>query len=310
MRMRMMLLACGLAVGVIPVAGAEAVMEETIASDVLLSGEANERLEDIGRRAAEEGLVLQVNAPDIWESEIMTPVRRGAGDGGLEVKFVNSMRDTVLIRGVEEGEDEDPLETLKRITNNAKARSIEQDSNGGDTPEAETSSAPAGSSRSEKPSGSRPDIEQPSMDVPEVRVERPRAELPRSDVRESARQVNGARAEPRSTPEPRPQQAERPDAASRQSGDRASAPDAGTAGEAAEKERFEEVYNQGRAIRRSLGTDQLKKDDLIYSGEHHNVVVRRGISTSVFWLDGELPENRIEHQERNRYVVVESKEER
>lgn len=314
MRMRIMAVVCGLAVGAISVAGAEPAMEETIASDDLLSGEANERLESIGRRAAEQELILQVNAPDIWESEIMTPVRRGAGDGGLEVNFVNTMRDTVLIRGVHEMEEEDPLETLKRITNDAKARSIEETEDTGESAGAKTGSDAPGSPRSEKSSNSRPDIEEPAMEAPETRVERPRAELPRSDIGESTRRVNGEESEQskqRAAPRPAPEPSEKPDLAPPQPGEGASPATGGeAAGKTAEKERFEDLYNEGRAIRRSLTAEQLRKDDQIYSGNHHNVVVRRGISTSVFWLEGGLPDGRIEHQERNRYVVIESKQER
>lgn len=314
MRMRIMAVVCGLAVGAISVAGAEPAMEETIASDDLLSGEANERLESIGRRAAEQELILQVNAPDIWESEIMTPVRRGAGDGGLEVNFVNTMRDTVLIRGVHEMEEEDPLETLKRITNDAKARSIEEAGDTGESAGAKTGSAAPGAPRSEKSSNSRPDIEQPAMEAPETRVERPRAELPRSDIGESTRRVNGEESEQsgqRAAPRPAPEPSKKPDLAPPQPGDGPSSATGGdAAGKTAEKERFEDLYNEGRTIRRSLTAEQLRKDDRIYSGNHHNVVVRRGISTSVFWLEGELPDGRIEHQERNRYVVIESKQER
>lgn len=314
MRMRIMAVVCGLAVGAISVAGAEPAMEETIASDDLLSGEANERLESIGRRAAEQELILQVNAPDIWESEIMTPVRRGAGDGGLEVNFVNTMRDTVLIRGVHEMEEEEPLETLKRITNDAKARSIEETENTGESAGAKTGAAAPGSPSSEKSSNSRPDIEQPAMEAPETGVERPRAELPRSDIGESTRRVNGEeseQSEQRAAPRPAPESSEKPDLAPPQPGEGASPATGGdAAGKTAEKERFEDLYNEGRAIRRSLTAEQLRKDDRIYSGNHHNVVVRRGISTSVFWLEGGLPDGRIEHQERNRYVVIESKQER
>ncbi len=75
---------------------------------------------------------------------------------------------------------------------------------------------------------------------------------------------------------------------------------------AEERQRFERLYNDGRTIREELGQDELKKGDLIFSGTHHNVVVRRGISTTAYWLEGDLPEDRIEHQERNRYRVADA----
>lgn len=318
MRMRFIAVVCGLAVGMVPAASAEPVMEETIASDVLLSGEANEHLQDIGRRAAEQDLVLQVNAPDIWESEILTPVRQGAGDTRLEVKFVNTMRDTVTIRGVEASEAEDPLDTLKRITNDAKARSVteqmEQDDRAGQG--AERKAASSSASQSNKSSKSRPDIEKPDTNVPEVRVERPTPEMPQSDVRGSSRRLYENEA-PRQSAEPPEAEAE---AEAEMAEESAPAPDSDpgqdepgastqdTRAASKEKRRLEDLYNGGRAVRRSLAPNELEEDDLIYSGNHHNLVVRDGITTKTFWLEGDLPENRVEHQERNRYVVVERKE--
>lgn len=316
MRMRFIAVVCGLAVGMVPVASAEPVMEETIASDALLSGEANERLQDIGRRAAEQELVLQVNAPDIWESEILTPVRQGAGDTRLEVKFVNTMRDTVTIRGVEASEAEDPLETLKRITNNAKARSVteqmEQDDGAGQGAGREAASSSP--SQSNKSSKSRPDIERPDTNVPEVRVERPTPEMPQSDLKASSRRLYEDEAARQSAGPPEPEAAEDPEPASAPGGDPegdetdASIEDSRAASK--EKRRLEDLYNDGRAVRRSLAPDELQKDDLIYSGNHHNLVVRDGIATRTFWLEGDLPEDRVEHQEHNRYVVIESKDQR
>lgn len=316
MRMRSIAVVCGLAVGMVPVASAEPVMEETIASDALLSGEANERLQDIGRRAAEQELVLQVNAPDIWESEILTPVRQGAGDTRLEVKFVNTMRDTVTIRGVEASEAEDPLETLKRITNNAKARSVteqmEQDDGAGQGAGREAASSSP--SQSNKSSKSRPDIERPDTNVPEVRVERPTPEMPQSDLKASSRRLYEDEAARQSAGPPEPEAAEDPEPASAPGGDPerdetdASIEDSRAASK--EKRRLEDLYNDGRAVRRSLAPDELQKDDLIYSGNHHNLVVRDGIATRTFWLEGDLPEDRVEHQEHNRYVVIESKDQR
>lgn len=316
MRMRFIAVVCGLAVGMVQVAIAEPVMEETIASDALLSGEANERLQDIGRRAAEQELVLQVNAPDIWESEILTPVRQGAGDTRLEVKFVNTMRDTVTIRGVEASEAEDPLETLKRITNNAKARSVteqmEQDDGAGQGAGREAASSSP--SQSNKSSKSRPDIERPDTNVPEVRVERPTPEMPQSDLKASSRRLYEDEAARQSAGPPEPEAAEDPEPASAPGGDPerdetdASIEDSRAASK--EKRRLEDLYNDGRAVRRSLAPDELQKDDLIYSGNHHNLVVRDGIATRTFWLEGDLPEDRVEHQEHNRYVVIESKDQR
>lgn len=309
MRMRFMAMVCGLAVGVMSMAvGAQPALQESIPSDQLLSGEADEHLEEIGRRAAGMELVLQVNAPDIWESEILTPLRRGAGDTRIEVKFVNTLRDTVVIRGVEAGQDEDPLDTLKRITNNAKARSLMAD----DPQEQEAESRQPNSAQENGKSSLRPDIEGPDTDVPEMRVERPRAELPKSNARESSRRARADRAEKRPDPAPQPKSAEEPASSPPDAGpveEGVSPTPAEDAAAAEEKKRFEDMYNNGRAIRRSLAVDELRKDDLIFAGEHQNVVVRRGISTTAFWLDGAFPENRVEHQERNRYVVIERKEE-
>ncbi len=200
MRMKFMVVVCGLAVGMMSMASAEPALKETISSDDLLSGAANERLEEIGRRAADNELVLQVNAPDIWESEILTPVRRGAGDTRIEIKFVNALRDTVMIRGVGADEAEDPLETLKRITNNAKARSLLED----EPREQESEPAPRDSGASGERSPSRPDIERPDTEVPEMRVERPAAKLPRSNARESSRRAREDREVGRVASRPEP----------------------------------------------------------------------------------------------------------
>lgn len=304
MSIRFIAVVCGLALGMMSVAGAEPAMQEAIASDELLSGQADERLENIGRRAAEQDLVLQVNAPDIWESEILTPVRRGAGDTRLEVKFVNTLSDTVEIRGVKAGEAEDPLDTLKRITNNAKVRSLQEE----EPPEEEAGVASPGQPETGGPGGSsRPDIDRPATNVPEIRVERPKARLPQADARESSRRARLERGEERPAARPRPEPAETPessDKAMARAEKPAPAAETDDAGASDERRRFERLYNDGRTIRQTLSADELKKEDLIFAGTHHNVVVRRGISTSVFWLDGEPPEDRIEHQERNRYAVV------
>lgn len=320
MRMRFIGVVCGLAVGMVSVASGEPVMEETIASDVLLSGEANEHLQDIGRRAAEQDLVLQINAPDIWESEILTPVRQGAGDTRLEVKFVNTMRDKVIIRGVEASDAEDPLETLKRITNNAKARSVTEQMEQNDKAEqgAGREAASSNGSQSNKSPKSRPDIEKPDTNVPEVRVERPTPEMPQSDLSGSSRRLYEDEAARQSAGPPEAEVkaesegAEEPDPMSEPDGDPqrdepgASTEDARAASK--EKRRMEDLYNDGRAVRRSLAPNELQENDFIYSGNYHNLVVRDGITTKTFWLEGDLPESRVEHQERNRYVVVESNE--
>lgn len=304
MRMKFMVVVCGLAVGMVSMAVAEPALKETISSEDLLSGAANERLEGIGRRAAENELVLQVNAPDIWESEILTPVRRGAGDIRIEIKFVNALRDTVVIRGVGADEAEDPLETLKRITNNAKARSLLED----EPREKESESAPRDSAASSGQSPSRPDIERPDTEVPEMRVKRPAAKLPRSDAGESSRRAREDRDEGRLASRPRPEPSEQPDpvppAATPTPEEEQAPADESEAVE--ERRRFERLYNDGRTIREDLGADDLKKGDLIFSGAHYNVVVRQGISTKTYWLKGDLPEERIEHQERNRYLVADS----
>lgn len=312
MRMRFIAVVCGLAVGMVSVAVAEPVMDETIASDALLSGEANERLQDIGRRAAEQELVLQVNAPDIWESEILTPVRQGAGDTRLEVKFVNTMRDTVVIRGVEASEAEDPRETLKRITNNAKARSVTEEMERNEKAGQDESAASSRNSQSEKSSKSRPDIDKPDTKVPEVRVERPSPDMPQSNPGNSSHRLSADGMVPQSVERPQPEVDEpgpvsTPDDGVEQAETAASTDD----NEAAvkEKRRLEDLYNDGRTIRRTLSADELKKKDLIYSGNYHKVVVRKGITRKTFWLEGELPASRIQHQEGNRYVVTESKEE-
>jgi hypothetical protein len=310
--MRFIAVVCGLAVGMVSVASAEPVMEETIASDVLLSGEANERLQDIGRRAAEQELVLQVNAPDIWESEILTPLRQGAGDTRLEVKFVNTMRDTATIRGVEASKAEDPLETLKRITNDAKARSVmdemERDEGTAREEEAASSRRPPSS----KSPSSRPDIEKPDTNVPEVRIERPSPDMPQSNPGNSSRRLYDEGMVRQSAESPQPEVDDSgpvpaPDDDVEQAESAASTDDDRAA--AKEKRRLEGLYNNGRAIRRTLSADELEEKDLIYSGNHHNVVVRKGITRKTFWLEGVMPERRVEHQERNRYVVVESNEE-
>lgn len=311
MRMRFIAVVCGLAVGMVSVAGAEPVMDETIASDALLSGEANERLQDIGRRAAEQELVLQVNAPDIWESEILTPVRQGAGDTRLEVKFVNTMRDTVVIRGVEASEAEDPRETLKRITNNAKARSVTEEMERNEKAGQDESAASSRNSQSKKSSKSRPDIDKPDTNVPEVRVERPSPDMPQSNPGNSSHRLYADGMVPQSVERPQSEADEAgpvstPDDGEEEAETAASTDDNEAA--AKEKRRLEDLYNDGRTIRRTLSADELKKKDLIYSGNHHNLVVREGITTKTFWLEGSLPEDQVEHQERNRYVVVESKE--
>lgn len=285
------------------------VLNEKLSSEAVLSGEATKRLEDIGRRAAEADLVLQVNAPDLWEAEILTPVRRGAGDKRLEIKFVNTMSETVVIRGVKAGENEDPLETLKRITNNAKARSIQAEE------EAEAASQPApGQQSSEPASNSRPDIERPKMDVPEVRVERPQARLPEADARESSRKARGEGGVAQSpAPAPAAQESaaaaraaeateERGVATGEQDAAESRAVDEAAADE--EAERFERLYNNGRSIRRTIRPGELEAGDLVFRGNYHDVVVRRGISTDAFWLDGDIPEERLEHENRNRYAVA------
>lgn len=311
MRMRFIAVVCGLAVGMVSVASAEPVMEETIGSDVLLSGEANEHLQDIGRRAAEQDLVLQVNAPDIWESEILTPVRQGAGDTRLEVKFVNTMRDTVTIRGVEASEAEDPLDTLKRITNNAKARSVTDEMERDERADQEEETASQTDSRSNESSRSRPDIDKPDTEIPEVRVERPTPDMPQSDLSGSSRRLYEDEASRQSAGRPQPE-VKKPGPISAPEDDAKQAEAATSTGDdgaaAKEKHRLEGLYNDGRAIRRTLSVNELKKKDLIYSGNYHNLVVRKGITRRTFWLEGGLPEDRVEHQERNRYVVVESKE--
>lgn len=298
MRIKVFAMVCGLAVGVgvVSTAAAEPVLRESIHSKELLAGEANELLETIGRRAAEEELVLQINAPDIWESEILTPVRRGAGDTRLEVKFVNTLRDTVVIRGVKAGEDEDPLDTLKRITNNAKAHSIQD---AAPEPARQQSMPPA--TKPNGPPTSPPDIERPTTEVPEMHVERPSAQLPETDTQASSRRAREKRVESLPAPEPEPVEQPAPEPPPVPA---ATEPDESGAA-AREEDRFEDLYNDGRPIRRSLAPDELKPEDLVFSGEHRNVVVRRGISTDAFWLEGALPEERLEHQERNRYVVVE-----
>lgn len=278
---------------VLATAASARVLNEELSSEAVLSGEANEKLEAIGRRAAEAGLVLQVNAPDLWESEILTPVRRGAGNANLEIEFVNTMSETVVIRGVKPGENEDPLETLRRITNSAKVHSVEAEES------ADSSGAPAPAAEPEERSAApqRPAIERPSMDMPEVKIERPRAALPRADATKSSRRARGERA------------AAAIHAPATGTGNgvagvsELSRVDDGSADE--EAERFERLYNNGRTIRRSLRPDELEAGDLIFTGEYHNVVVRRGISTDAFWLEGGLPTDRLRHDEQNRYVVEE-----
>lgn len=290
----------------------EPVVEARIEGRAVLDGEADDRLRAIGRRAAREHLALQVSAPDLWERRILDPIRVGAGDASLTIKYVNALSDVVTITGIPVDQAEDPLETLRRITRNAKARAAgigEQD---------EEEPVIADTRRPQEPSGSAPEIERPAMDLPEVKVDRPRAALPTpgngrnglpsasETARAGARNGAGAGNNGAGAARARGEGDAGGDGAGARGTPVANAAPAEESEVAAERERFERLYNEGRTIGSSLEPGQLERGDLVFTGAHHSVVVRRGISTRAYWLKGELrlDQSGIEHAERNKYLVV------
>lgn len=85
------------------------------------------------------------------------------------------------------------------------------------------------------------------------------------------------------------------------------APAAAPPGAPDERTRMERLYNGGRKINDTMTASDLRPDDEIYAGDDVNVVVRRAaIGRRAYWLaeDVSLEQPGIEHDSRNKYVVV------
>lgn len=297
-----------------PATAVETVLDERFSGNAVLDGEADEQLRAIGRRAASENLALQVTAPDLWERRILEPIHAGAGEKELIIEFVNALSDTVEIQGIPADQAEDPLETLKRITQNAKARAA------GAGAERRPVERQASGSPQRPENRPRPDIERPSTEIPEMKVERPRASLPAPGFNGKSGAEKRDSADPSKTgtqasahamaSEPAPAADSHDATHSTAAADSASRTPPSTVQAAVaedgrgERALFERLYNQGRAIEARLDAFELKPGDLVFTGEHWNVVVRRGISSEAYWLEGEMPGERVAHVERNKYRVV------
>lgn|GEM_PF-6687560 len=273
-------------------------LDVTFEGGKVLDGDADQQLKEIGRRAADENLALEVRAPDLWKSRVLQPIRDGVGKADVKIEFVNVLAKEVRVRGLPADQAEDPIETLKRITSGAKAHAAGIDQSAQESAPAPRSVPESGSEAASE----RPDMKQPDLDMPKVKVKRPSAHLP--DVSEAARDsISDSSDDPEGGPRRAGEsRAAEPPAAGDVNAGGAAGENAGSAAE--ERKLFERLYNDARDIDRTLTPEQLEEGDLVFSGQFMNVVVRRKISTDAYWLQGALPMERLRHDERNRYTVM------
>jgi hypothetical protein len=296
------------------VAGQAMAQSADISGALLLSGDADARLQAVAREAAAANRRLVISAPEYWHEMILEQVRRGGGDA-LQVEVRDSFAEAVMVRSDAAApvaaEPAAPVEPAPAAT-----------------------PVPAPAPRV-APAATQPAAVPASRPAPVVAAPQPSAApaqpAPRPAAAAPAPRPAAPPAAPRPTPAPpvaaqpapapRPAAAPAPQAVAAQPPATPAAPapapaaavaatatGSAAAEVAAIKRRLEQSLNEGEPITRTIVQTALEPKDVLYvRGEVIAVQRRDSLRSQLYWLEGGIELMRVELRETgaNRYVVME-----
>jgi len=286
--------------------GAAVAQQADITSAQLLSGQADAKLQQLGKEAKAGNKKLVISAPQQWHDLILEQLRRGGSD--IKVEIRDSFAESVMVRSADGAEAPAPVATP--------------------APQAQPSPAPAPPARPTPAPAPTPKPAAPAPKPAPAPVSRPATPPPTPKPAPTAAPVatpaQSLPASPAPAPSPPPQPAPDP-APAAATAEPAPAPAPAPAAaptpaptaatqtsSGAEVEsirrRLEQNLNRGDAASGDMSSDQLLTGDLVYDQGPVRAVVRRsGARTQLFWLAGEVDLARVEFKELggDRYQVIE-----
>ena len=295
-----------------------------ISAEDLLTGEADEKLQQAGAQAAIEERPVTLTAPSYWREMVEEQLNVGAGDTTLSITYRETFIESVIVRlgGVSEAPAAEAEVAAVEPAPQASApppevdiqperpevvaferpslESIESDAadaveavNGNDLqPALEIAIDESAVPDLPVSNGNAVEAEEVVDDVvAEAPVSEPVIEEPAVEVVETAPVPEPAPAEVASAADPTPAE----DAPATDPTPGVTDAAIGTAAIAAARESLESRLNRGREIDKELRPDQLRPGDQLFRTDGVVAVVRRSsLRNNAYWLEGDLDLEREE----------------
>lgn len=233
-----------------------------------LSGAGDAKLADIARQAAAEGKVLEVTAPDYWQSKVAGKLHAGAANVGIKAN--NGFFENVSVRAIAGKAEPKPADAA------AKAAAAERSA----ADRAAAERAAAERAAADRAESDRIAAEQAA--AAKAAADRAAADKAAAEKAAADKAVADKAAAEKA-------------AADKAAAEKAAATKAAADKIAAIRSRMEKNVNDGREADGALNVSQLQKDDQLFIDENIRGVVRRsGAHTQMFWLEGDLNLDRVE----------------